>query len=59
VPLDVGIELGQEGIQVISVPGLDGAPDGLDILLRHGGQRIPGSGVDRASVRLTASGVPP
>ena len=33
VPLDVGIELGQEGVQIIGIPRLDGALDGLDVLL--------------------------
>jgi nucleoside-diphosphate-sugar epimerase len=35
VPLDVGIELGQKGAQIIGIPRLDGALDGLDVLLRH------------------------
>jgi hypothetical protein len=35
VPLDVGIELGQKGVQIIGIPRLDGALDGLDVLLRH------------------------
>jgi ketosteroid isomerase-like protein len=40
VPLDVGIELGQEGVQIVGIPRLDGALDGLHVLLRH----RPGSG---------------
>jgi hypothetical protein len=35
VPLDIGIELGQKGVQIIGIPRLDGALDGLDVLLRH------------------------
>src|SRR5687767_9305060 len=35
VPLHVGIELGQEGVQIIGIPRLDGALDGLHVLLRH------------------------
>ena len=35
VPLDVRIELRQEGVQVIGIPRLDGALDGLHVLLRH------------------------
>jgi hypothetical protein len=35
VPLEVGIELGQEGVQIIGIPRLDGALEGLDVLLRH------------------------
>ncbi len=35
VPLDVGVELGQEGVQIIGIPRLDGALDALDVLLRH------------------------
>ena len=30
---DVGIELGQKGVQIIGVPRLDGALDGLHVLL--------------------------
>ena len=32
VPLDVGIELGQKGVQIIGIPRLDGALDGLHVL---------------------------
>jgi hypothetical protein len=48
VPLDVGRELGQKGVQIIGIPRLDGALDGLHVLvrnsrsprrLRHGFQR--------------------
>jgi hypothetical protein len=35
VPLDVGIELGQKGVQIIGIPRLDGALDGLDVFPRH------------------------
>src|SRR5215210_5295667 len=35
VPLDVGIELGQKGVQIIGIPGLDGALDALHVLPRH------------------------
>ena len=31
--LDVGIELGQKRVQIIGIPRLDGALDGLDVLL--------------------------
>ena len=41
VPLEVGIELGQKGVQIIGVPRLDGAFDGLDVLLRHRPRSIP------------------
>ena len=33
VPLDVGIELDQKGIQIIGIPRLDGALDGLHVFL--------------------------
>ena len=35
VPLDVGIELGQKSVQIIGIPRLDGALDGLHVLMRH------------------------
>ena len=35
VPLDVGTELGQKGVQIIGIPRLDGALDGLHILVRN------------------------
>jgi hypothetical protein len=35
VPLDVGIELGQERVQIIGIPRLGEALDGLHVLLRH------------------------
>ena len=35
VPLYAGVELGQEGIQIIGIPRLDGALDSLHVLLRH------------------------
>ena len=41
VPLDVGIELGQEGVQIIGIPRVDGALDGLHVVLRHRAQSIP------------------
>jgi hypothetical protein len=41
VPLDVGIELGQKGVQIIGIPRLDGALDGLHVLLRHRPRSIP------------------
>ena len=41
VPLDVGIELGQEGVQVIAIPRLDGTLDSLHVLLRHRPPSIP------------------
>src|ERR687895_2585964 len=44
VPLDVGIELGQKGVQIIGIPRLDGALDGLHVLLRHRAQYRAGSG---------------
>jgi hypothetical protein len=33
MPLNVGIEHGQEGVQIIGIPRLDGALDGLHVLL--------------------------
>jgi hypothetical protein len=48
VPLDVGIELGQKGVQIIGIPGLDGALDGLHVLLRNSGSpRVHGRGFER------------
>ena len=41
VPLDVGIELRQKGVQIIGIPRLDGALDGLHVLLRHRPPSIP------------------
>ena len=41
VPLDVGIELGQKGVQIIGIPRLDGALDGLHVLPRHRPPSIP------------------
>ena len=42
LPLDVGIELGQEGVQIIGIPRLDGALDGFHVFLRHRPPSIPG-----------------
>src|SRR5215213_3250309 len=44
VPLHVGIELGQEGVQIVGVPRLDGAPDGLHVLPGHSPPSIACSG---------------
>lgn len=35
MPLDIGIELRQERIQIVGIPGLKGALDGLYVLPRH------------------------
>jgi hypothetical protein len=48
VPLDVGIELGQKGVQIIGIPRLDGAPDGLHVFLRHRPPSIPWASALRA-----------
>ena len=49
LPLDVGIEHGQEGVQIIGIPRLDGALDGLHVLLRHCPRSIPRGGAWRRS----------
>jgi hypothetical protein len=43
VPLDVGIEVGQKGVQIIGIPRLDGALDGFHVFLRHRPPSIPGA----------------
>jgi hypothetical protein len=35
LPFDVGIKLDQKGVQIIGIPRVDGALDGLHVLLRH------------------------
>jgi hypothetical protein len=48
VPLDVAIELGQKGIQIIGIPRLDGTPDALHVLLRNTrSPRLGGHGFER------------
>jgi hypothetical protein len=57
VPLDVGRELAQKGVQVIGIPRLHGALDSLHVLLRHLPRSIP-----RATIWLrgrTRRGVAP
>ena len=56
MPLDVGIELGQEGVQVIGIPRLDGALDGLHVLLRHRPPSIPRATVLRVTIRVNPPG---
>jgi hypothetical protein len=52
VPLDVGIELGQKGAQIISIPRLNGALDGLQVVLRHRPRSIaPCSGLAAQGLR--------
>jgi hypothetical protein len=41
VPLEVGIEHGQKGVQIIGIPRLDGSLDGLHVLLRHRPRSMP------------------
>src|SRR5688572_15103774 len=48
VPLDVGSELGQKGVQIIGIPGLGGALDSLHVLLRHRPPSIPRASAHRA-----------
>jgi hypothetical protein len=50
VPLDVGVELGQKGVQIIGIPRLDGALDGLHVLLRHRPPSIPRATAPRGTI---------
>ena len=49
LPLEVGSELGQKGVQIICIPSLDGALDGIHILLRHRRPSIPRASALRAT----------
>jgi hypothetical protein len=49
VPLDLGIELRQQSLDVSAVECGDGAPAGLDVLLRHPPLLKPGGFESRLS----------
>src|SRR4051794_35387367 len=53
VPLDVGIELRQKGVQIVGIPRPDGALDDLHVLLRH---RPPVSAAQLSRSRRERSG---
>src|SRR5215204_7111127 len=44
MPLHLGVKLGQEGVKIVGIPGLENTSNCLDVLLRHRPRSIAGCG---------------